>query len=217
MKKLFFTLMMVLLATLAAQAADPINVAGKDCKCDKDYTYTSSDITDLKSGTITYTKSTNTLTLTNVTITRTGSNDYCIHNRSQKGLIVKFVGTASVTVTMLTVFLFLAPSVGKGWMKTLLTGRVSDFFMHLVTPLLAIFSLCVFERWEISLPQCLWGMAPVILYGALYIYKTIILPEGKGWEDFYGFNRGGKWPASLAAMTAGTFLICLGLRTVVIL
>ena len=131
--------------------------------------------------------------------------------------IVKFVGTASVTVTMLTVFLFLAPSVGKGWMKTLLTGRVSDFFMHLVTPLLAIFSLCVFERWEISLPQCLWGMAPVILYGALYIYKTIILPEGKGWEDFYGFNRGGKWPASLAAMTAGTFLICLGLRTVVIL
>ena len=131
--------------------------------------------------------------------------------------IVKFVGTASVTVTMLTVFLFLAPSVGKGWMKTLLTGRVSDFFMHLVTPLLAIFSLCVFERWEISLPQCLWGMAPVILYGALYIYKTIILPEGKGWEDFYGFNRGGKWPASLAAMTAGTFLICLGLRTLVIL
>ncbi|MBE6317000.1 MAG: hypothetical protein E7078_10245 [Bacteroidales bacterium] len=97
MKKLFFTLMMVLLATLAAQAADPINVAGKDCKCDKDYTYTSSDITDLKSGTITYTKSTNTLTLTNVTITRTGSNDYCIHNRSQQGLTVKFVGTCNLT------------------------------------------------------------------------------------------------------------------------
>ena len=99
MKKLFFTLMMVLLATLAAQAADPINVAGKDCKCDKDYTYTSSDITDLKSGTITYTKSTNTLTLTNVTITRTSSGSYCIHNRSQQGLIIKFVGTCNLTST----------------------------------------------------------------------------------------------------------------------
>lgn len=89
--------MLLLVFALSASAADPINVAGKDCKCDKDYTYTSSDITDLKSGTVTYTKSTNTLTLTNVTITRTGSNDYCIHNRSQKGLIVKFVGTCNLT------------------------------------------------------------------------------------------------------------------------
>ena len=89
--------MTVLLATLAAQAADPINIAGKDCKCDKNYTYTASDITDLKSGTITYTYSTNTLTLTNVTITRTSSDDYAIHNRSKQGLIVKFVGTCNLT------------------------------------------------------------------------------------------------------------------------
>ena len=65
MKKFIFTLLTVLLATLAADAATAINVAGQDCKCDKDYTYTASNITDLKSGTITYTYSTNTLTLTN--------------------------------------------------------------------------------------------------------------------------------------------------------
>ena len=97
MRKIYLTLMVLMLATLAAQAADPINIAGKDCKCDKDYTYTASDITDLKSGTITYTYSTNTLTLTNVTISRTGSSNYCIHNRSKKGLTVKFVGTCNLT------------------------------------------------------------------------------------------------------------------------
>ena len=89
--------MIVLLTGLAVQAATPINVAGKDCKCDKDYTYTASDITDLKSGTVTYTYSTNTLTLTNVTITRTGGSNYAIHNRSNQGLIVKFVGTCNLT------------------------------------------------------------------------------------------------------------------------
>ena len=36
--------------------------------------------------------------------------------------LLKYAGTAAVTVTMLTVFLFLAPSVGEGWVKTLLTG-----------------------------------------------------------------------------------------------
>ncbi|MBQ9576450.1 MAG: leucine-rich repeat domain-containing protein [Muribaculaceae bacterium] len=87
----------MLIAALSASAADPINVAGKDCKCDKNYTYTASDISDLKSGTVTYTYSTNTLTLTNVTITRTGSGNYAIHNRSKKGLRVEFVGTCNLT------------------------------------------------------------------------------------------------------------------------
>ncbi len=89
--------MIMLIAALSASAADPINVAGKDCKCDKNYTYTASDISDLKSGTVTYTYSTNTLTLTNVTITRTGSGNYAIHNRSKKGLRVEFVGTCNLT------------------------------------------------------------------------------------------------------------------------
>ncbi len=97
MKKSIFTLMMVLLATLAAQAATPINVAGKDISCDKNITLTASDVTDIKSGTVTYTYSTNTLTLTNVTITRTGGSNYAIHNRSNQGLIVKFVGTCNLT------------------------------------------------------------------------------------------------------------------------
>ena len=94
MSRLLFFAAMVLLGALSVEAAKPLNVAGVDVDCTKDVTITASDI---KSGTVTYTKSTNTLTLTNATITRTGSGDYCIHNRSQEGLIVKFVGTCKLT------------------------------------------------------------------------------------------------------------------------
>ena len=36
----------------------------------------------------------------------------------------------------------------------------------------------------------------------LYINRVLFAPEGRRWEDFYGFNKGGKWPLSLAAMLA---------------
>ena len=122
---------------------------------------------------------------------------------------LKYIGTAAVTVTMLTVFLFLAPSIGKDWVKYLLTG--SDIFMHLLTPLLALFTFCVFERQGMTFLQSLWGMLPVLLYGPLYLYKILFAPPEKRWDDFYGFNKQGKWPVAFAAMVAGTFAICMGI------
>ena len=62
-----------------------------------------------------------------------------------------------------------------------------------------------------SFSQSLWGLLPVVLYGPLYLYRILYAPEGKRWEDFYGFNKSGKWPISFAAMLAGTFLICMGI------
>ena len=122
--------------------------------------------------------------------------------------MLKYIGTAGVTVTMATVFLFLAPSFGRDWL-VLLKGP--DLFMHLVTPLLALASFCIFEKRGMSFPQALWGMLPVVLYGPWYLYRTVYAPEGKRWDDFYGFNKGGKWPVAFAAMVAGTFLICMGI------
>ena len=124
--------------------------------------------------------------------------------------ILKYIGTAAVTVTMLTVFLFLAPSVGKDWYGILLKD-LGDMFMHLLTPLMALVSFCVFERRGMTFPQCLFGLLPVALYGPVYLYHILLAPEGKRWNDFYGFNRGGKWPAAMAGMLAGTFLMCLGI------
>ena len=49
-------------------------------------------------------------------------------------------------------------------------------------------------------------MLPVLLYGLLYLRRVVFQQR---WEDFYGFNRGGKWPLSFAAMLLGAVLLCL--------
>ena len=89
----------------------------------------------------------------------------------------------------------------------LLRGR--NLYMHLLGPVLAILSFCLWEKRPMSFAMALTGMIPVILYGALYLYKVIYAPEEERWEDFYGFNRGGKWPVAFAMMTAGTLVVCV--------
>lgn len=123
--------------------------------------------------------------------------------------MLKYIGTAAVTVTMLTVLFFLAPTFGKGALKVLLSG--TDLFMHLITPLLALVSFCVFEKRGMSFGQSLWGMLPVVLYGPVYLYKILFALPEKRWDDFYGFNKQGKWPVAFAGMVVGTFLICMGI------
>ena len=123
--------------------------------------------------------------------------------------LLKYIGTVTVTVTILTVFLFLGPSIGKGWAQKLLTGP--DFFLHLVNPILALITFCFFERRSMTFGQALTGLVPVLLYGFLYIYKVIYAPEGKRWKDFYGFVRGGKTVIILSGLVVGTFLVCMGL------
>ncbi len=46
-------------------------------------------------------------------------------------------------------------------------------------------------------------------YAVLYLYKVVLAPEGKRWEDFYGFNKGGRWRLSAVLMLSGTFMISL--------
>ena len=127
--------------------------------------------------------------------------------------ILKYIGTAGVAVTMVTVFVYLAPVVGKDWVKVLVKG-VSNFFMHVLTPLLALFTFCVLERRPMTFGQALWGLLPVALYGPLYLYKTILAPEAKRWPDFYTFNKNGKWPLSFLFMLIGNFLLCMAIMAI---
>ena len=120
-------------------------------------------------------------------------------------LLLKYAGTAAVTVTMLTVLLFLGP-VSKDW-KGLLSR--ADLFLHLINPLLALVSFLFFEKTAMPAWTIAVGTAPVVLYAILYWYKVIRAPEPRRWEDFYGFNRNGMWLVSGVAMLVGTSLICL--------
>jgi len=128
----------------------------------------------------------------------------CFNSFQPWAWVLKYIGTVAVTVTMLTVFLFLGPNMGY---KELLKGR--DFFMHLLTPLLATVSFLCFEKRSLSFQMGLLGMIPVAVYGAVYLYKVLLVPADKRWEDFYGFNKGGNWWLSLILMLLGSFLLCM--------
>ena len=130
----------------------------------------------------------------------------CISPENELFWMLKYIGTVAVTVTMLTVFIFLMPVYRT--FTGLLKGY--DLFMHLLTPLMAAVSLCVFERRPISVLTAASGVIPVFVYGVWYLYHVICAPEEKRWEDFYRFNMGGRWPISFVSMITASFLICLG-------
>ena len=118
--------------------------------------------------------------------------------------ILKYSGTCAVTVTFLTVMLFLLPTMKDP--KRLLIGH--NLFLHVLCPILAIISWLAFEKTgDLSFYIVIFGTLPVILYTGLYIYKVLLAPPGKRWEDFYGFNRNGKWPISAVAMICSAFII----------
>ena len=122
--------------------------------------------------------------------------------------LLKYVSTHTVTVTLLTVLVFLGPSLGY---REMFRGR--DLYLHLIGPLLAVLSFCFLERfYPLSFAASLLGLLPVAAYGLFYLYRVVLCPEKKRWEDFYGFNKTGKWPISFALMFLGAFAICLLLR-----
>jgi len=93
-----FLLTFCLLMMSSLKAADVTKygfwVGGVEVTSDNYTNITSSAIT---SGTVRYVPSTNTLTLTNCTIKRTGNYERAIENNSCEGLIVKFVGTNNLS------------------------------------------------------------------------------------------------------------------------
>ena len=100
-------LLLMLVATLAAQAATDYNfyVGGVRVTSDNCSNITGSNIT---SGTAVFTPSNNTLTLTNVTITRTGNDNRAIQS-DRSGLIIKLVGTNTLSASSASVIRFNQP------------------------------------------------------------------------------------------------------------
>lgn len=122
-------------------------------------------------------------------------------------VIFKYAGTCAVTVTMLTVLLFLGP-VSHHW-RDLVCG--AELFLHVICPALAIISFMLFEKTDMPAWVIAIGAAPVLLYAALYGRKVLYSPPKRRWDDFYGFNKSGKWQLSFAAMLAGAALVALAL------
>ncbi len=118
--------------------------------------------------------------------------------------LVRYVSTAAVSVTMVTVLVFLGPNMGY---LPLLSG--SSLFLHLLTPLASIAVFAFLEEGTLTFAQSLLGLIPMTAYGILYCRKVVFEPEERKWDDFYGFNKGGHWRFSCAAMFAGTLILCV--------
>lgn len=122
-------------------------------------------------------------------------------------LTLKYVAVCAVTLTLLTVLCFLAPT--QGWGK--MYGR-SNLWLHLICPLLCILSF-LFTDGGTPLPfsATFAALIPMGLYGAVYLAEVVLIGTDRGgWKDFYGFNRGGKWFVSLPLMLGVSYLIALG-------
>lgn len=129
---------------------------------------------------------------------------------------VKFVATTAVAVTFVTVVVFLAPAyaiIGKGYFKMFVNNNL---FMHLLTPLLAIFSFVFFEHVpKLKFSKVWLTLIPTALYSVVYFVMVVLVTEENGgWIDFYNFTFGGhNWaiPLSAIGMLLMTFLLGLAL------
>ena len=108
-------------------------------------------------------------------------------------LLIKYSATVCVSVTLSTVMLFLGPIV-YGY-KSLFHGP--DLFMHLICPLMAIVNHFAWDKPAGPFAIVFLGALPVLLYALLYMTRVIYR---KTWDDFYAFNRDGRWPVSFALM-----------------
>ena len=113
---------------------------------------------------------------------------------------LKYMGTVAVTVTFLTVCLFLLPATRS--IQGLFSNG-TEIVMHLVTPLLAIFSFLCFEGHDLSAWAIPLAVLPILLYGWLYLQRVVLQ---RAWPDFYGFDRGGRWKLSFSLMMVGTVI-----------
>ena len=129
-------------------------------------------------------------------------------------LIFKYTATVSVTITLLTVVFFLAPTAAArggiaGYFRFF---EGNTFVLHFSTPALAILAFCLLEKnRKMTFRESLWTLIPTVVYSLVYAAAVIFM---KVWTDWYGFTFGGKLylaPVSGIVM----YLVTLGVAAIV--
>ena len=124
--------------------------------------------------------------------------------------LFKFASTVAVSLTMLTVVIFLAPTFEGGYF---ILFANANLFFHLVCPLIAIVAFGLFEKPnEIKFKDCIYGVVPMFLYSIYYVIDVFThMENGKvaPQHDWYGFAQGGTigMILSVVIMFSGTYLI----------
>lgn len=111
---------------------------------------------------------------------------------SKKKYILKLMSTTAVTLTFLVVFGYLGFIYEKGIIGLC---QNSNFFFHLLTPILSIITFTCFEKTDkLKLKDTFYGLVPVLIYAIYYISNVLIHLEGNEIShqyDWYWFFRNG--------------------------
>ena len=109
--------------------------------------------------------------------------------------ILKYVGVVGTSLTLLTVLFYLSPILGSGFYRLFLD---TNFFYHLVIPVLGIVSFIFFEydHYEpISFKFTFVGIIPMVVYSTYYCINAFTHIDENGnipWKyDVYTFASKG--------------------------
>ena len=118
-------------------------------------------------------------------------------------LSLKLAGTVSVSVTLLTVIVYLGRRFGY---KAMLAGV--NLHLHLTVPVLAILIFCVLEGSKtLSFGHTFLAVVPVLIYAAFYLGNILINGPGSGpsTNDWYGLLfMGLSWAPLIVAIFVST-------------
>lgn len=119
---------------------------------------------------------------------------------NKKMYILKLMATTAVTITFLTVFLYLGP-ISKDGIPSMIQN--SNLFFHLIIPVLSIITFVFFEKTNtISFKNTLFGIIPTLIYELYYLINILIhMENGKvsPLYDWYWFLQNGIWTAIIVA------------------
>ena len=125
--------------------------------------------------------------------------------------VFKLIATVSVSVTFLTVFLYLGPG-SEGGIGSMLTN--SNFFFHFLVPVLSIISFVLFERTnKIYKKYIKYGILPTFMYGVFYVTNICLHIENYKVStkyDWYWFLQKGLWTGLIIVpfMLIMSYFIC---------
>lgn len=119
--------------------------------------------------------------------------------------ILKMVAVVQITITFLVAMCFLGPVQGFDLMLA-----ENNIFLHLLCPILAIFSYLFCENGgELQWWTSLFGILPAHIYGVVYTLMVQGVGEANGgWKDFYNFFTYLPWYVSMIGMCLFTVGIC---------
>lgn len=137
--------------------------------------------------------------------------------KSEKGKafadVLKYAACVCVTLTFLTVIIFLGPMFGYDNMFT-----HANLWFHLVIPLLSMAEFVCFNQSEVRIRENFAAVVPMLLYGTVYLVNLLLngVGESPNTNDLYGFATWGI-PIGIgifAVLCGITYGIGLALRVV---